>query len=200
MESELGQDAWVLSNFTKPGFFLDVGSGDGVFASNTIGLEKHGWKGICIDAFPRNYEDRTAIVETACVSHAAGIEVKFLKSHFQEGLSGIIDNISDYNKMFITTRTHEFIKMKTLLLDDILEKHDAPKYIEYMSMDIEGGEYDVLRTFPFDKYSFGCITIEHNFLEPARTLIRELLQKNGYKFVKDVKYDDWYINASSLEG
>lgn len=196
MESELGQDAWVLSNFTKPGFFLDVGSGDGVIASNTIGLEKNGWKGICIDAFPRNYEGRTAIVETACVSHCAGMEIKFLKSHFQEGLSGIIDNISDYNKMFITTRPHEFIKMKTLLLSDILEKHDAPKYIEYLNMDIEGGEYDVLRTFPFDKYSFGAITIEHNFHEPSRTLIREILENNGYKFVKAVKYDDWYINGS----
>lgn len=101
--------------------------------------------------------------------------------------------------MFITTRPHEFIKMNTLLLSDILDKHDAPKYIEYLNMDIEGGEYDVLRTFPFDKYSFGAITIEHNFHEPARTLIREILDKNGYKFVKAVKYDDWYI-SNSLEG
>ena len=196
MESELGQDEWASSIFPRPGFFLDVGSGDGVFASNTVGLEKKGWRGICIDAFPRNYEGRTAIVETACVSHCAGLEINFLKSNFQEGLSGIIDNISDYNKMFITTRPHEFIKMKTRLIADILDDHDAPKHIEYMSMDIEGGEYDVLRTFPFDRYSFGAITIEHNFLEPARTLIREILEKNGYKFVKDVKYDDWYINSS----
>ena len=196
MESEMGQDEWVLSNFKGPGFFLDVGSGDGVFASNTIGLEKNGWKGICIDAFPRNYEGRSAIVETACVSHTAGIEINFLKSHFQEGLSGIIDNINDYNKHFMTTRPHEFIKMRTRLLSDILKEHNAPKYIEYMNMDIEGAEYDVLRTFPFNQYSFGCMTIEHNFIEPARTLIRQLLENNGYKFVKDVKYDDWYINAS----
>jgi hypothetical protein len=65
--------------------------------------------------------------------------------------------------------------------------------MEYMNLDIEGTEYDVLSTFPFNKYSFGCITLEHNHEEPKRTLMREILNKNGYKLEKEVQFDDWYV-------
>jgi hypothetical protein len=66
-----------------------------------------------------------------------------------------------------------------------------------MNLDIEGGEYGVLSTFPFDKYSFGFLTVEHNFEEPKRTNIRKLLESKGYKHVREVKWDDWYACTPS---
>jgi hypothetical protein len=60
-------------------------------------------------------------------------------------------------------------------------------------MDIEGGEYDVLKTFDFKKYAFGLLSIEHNYTEPTRTQIKEILNKNGYSRYKSVEFDDWYI-------
>ena len=59
--SQTGEDKWVSEAVfpgVKNGFFLDVGSGDGTFISNTKALEQRGWTGICIDAFPRNMQDR----------------------------------------------------------------------------------------------------------------------------------------------
>jgi hypothetical protein len=81
----------------------------------------------------------------------------------------------------------------TSLLQDILREHGAPRHIDYFSLDIEGGEYSVLSTFPFDLYSFGAITVEHNFEEPKRTLVRELLQRNGYRLERDVEWDAWFV-------
>jgi hypothetical protein len=80
--------------------------------------------------------------------------------------------------------------------------------IDYLSLDVEGQEYNILRTFPFDKYKFRCITVEHNapHIGPKQQmLIRDLLENNGYKFVKgndDVNnwghgpIDDFYIYSN----
>jgi hypothetical protein len=60
--SQMGQDKWVSETVfpgVKNGFFLDVGSGDGTFLSNTKALEQRGWTGICVDPFPRNMQDRS---------------------------------------------------------------------------------------------------------------------------------------------
>jgi hypothetical protein len=59
--SQMGQDKWVSEAVfpgVKNGFFVDVGSGNGTFLSNTKALEQKGWTGICIDPFPRNMQDR----------------------------------------------------------------------------------------------------------------------------------------------
>lgn len=84
--------------------------------------------------------------------------------------------------------------MNTRTLSEILDEQNAPSFIEYLSMDIEGCEYDVLSTFPFHRYTFGCISLEHNSEEPKRSLIREILLNNGYQFAKQVAHDDWYIH------
>ena len=72
-------------------------------------------------------------------------------------------------------------------MENILDNFNAPKIIDYLSLDVEGHEYTILSTFSFTKYKFRCITVEHN--EPhvgskQQMLIREILEKNGYKFVK----------------
>jgi hypothetical protein len=62
-------------------------------------------------------------------------------------------------------------------------------------VDIEGAEYMALSEFPFDKYEFGAITIEHNDLQDQRAKIRELLVKNGYRLEWAIRDQDWYVRA-----
>jgi hypothetical protein len=81
------------------------------------------------------------------------------------------------------------VKRDCVLLADILERNDAPREIDYLSLDIEGGEYEVLRVFPFDKWMFRCMTIEHNaHMGPSnqakREEIRKLLLSNGYRLAR----------------
>ena len=79
------------------------------------------------------------------------------------------------------------------MLHEILDANNAPNFIEYLNIDIEGVELEVLKTFPFEKYKFGCISLEHNYDEPKRTHIKDLLKSKGYTYIKQEKADDWFM-------
>ena len=78
----------------------------------------------------------------------------------------------------------------------MLRKHKAPKYIDYLSIDTEGSEFEILNSFNFAEYSFGVITCEHNYGQ-NRNAIYDLLSQNGYyrRFEKLSKFDDWYTKG-----
>ena len=192
--SQFGADRWVLQNSTGPGFYLDVGCHDGVDISNTFLLDKNGWKGICIDPFPRNFAQRTAKVVTAVVYSSNDAEIEFDYSVEDPGCSGIDAELGMHKERLFNTTTIQKHKFKTRTLESILEECNAPRKIEYMNMDIEGAEYETLRVFPFDKWSFRMMSIEHNFEEPKRTQIRQLLESHGYALHHSVYVDDWYVN------
>lgn len=79
-------------------------------------------------------------------------------------------------------------------MNDLLIKHKAPKYIDYLSIDVEGSEYEILNAFDFNLYSIGVITVEHNF-SAQREKIFTLLTSKGYKRkYENLSYwDDWYV-------
>jgi FkbM family methyltransferase len=192
--SQLAADEWVLGQFGKNGFFLDVGCGDGVFISNTFELEKNGWKGICIDAFPKNFESRpNSQVVQACVSAKSGDDVKFIISENQPELSGIYDKCTVHMDT-ILKGPHSIVDMKTKTLEEILDECKAPTYIEYLNLDIEGSELDILNTFNFNKYEFGIITVEWNIIEDYGIAIYEKLESVGYHCCCRVAWDLWFIN------
>lgn len=87
-------------------------------------------------------------------------------------------------------------EVETISLLELLDNHNAPKVIDYLSVDTEGSEYEILNTFDFDKYKFRIITVEHNFDVLKRNKIKNLLEINGYQRVFEnlSKFDDWYIN------
>ena len=187
--SQMGIDELVLEKY-KNGFFLDVGCFDGEFISNTHKLEKYGWSGLCVDAFPINFEKRPkSKVIQAVLGSEKNINVEFTKSKYPE-ISGITNHLSSKNwEHYI----EEKITLKTSVLQDILKENKVPNFIEYFNLDIEGMEYEILKSFPFEKYKFGILSIEHNYQEPKRTNIRKLLEANGYKLEKQVKTDDVYV-------
>ena len=73
-------------------------------------------------------------------------------------------------------------------------QNNAPKIIDYLSIDTEGSEYEILKNFDFESYSFRVITVEHNHTD-NRELVKVLLTSNGYKRVHEAisDFDDWYI-------
>jgi hypothetical protein len=193
--SEWGQDKWVSEAVfpgVKNGFFLDVGSGDGTLISNTKALEQKGWTGICIDAFPRNMQDRTCQIFKEVVSSKSGERVKFW-AH-TDGWGGIIDETHPKDKM--QKYNAPIVEFTTVTLGDILERAKAPRFIHYVSMDIEGGEINALKGFPFDKYQIGALTVEHNYLEPKRSEIKALMESHGYERVHTLNRDDLYVGCT----
>jgi FkbM family methyltransferase len=188
-----GQDKWVSEAVfpgVKNGFFLDVGSGDGTYISATKALEQKGWTGLCIDPFPRNMQDRSCQIVKEVVSNEAGQQVKFWRG---KDWGGIEDTLGTEAKAVI----HEapFVELNTVTLGDILERAKAPRFINFVSMDIEGGELNALKGFPFDKYQMGALAVEHNYEEPKRSEIKELMKSHGYTRVHIWNHDDFYLPA-----
>jgi FkbM family methyltransferase len=197
-KSQLGQDLKVLEFYQnkRNGFFVEVGASDGINISNTYYLEtSFDWKGICIEPLPAKYEELVRNRPNAmCCSNAVynttGAIVKFDIAHDDSLLSGISANIDKWK--MVVDRDKRQIDVETITLEDVLDKYNAPKFIEYLSLDTEGSEYEILRVFPFDKYRFGKIDVEHNYIEPRRTKMRELLESKGYKYKGSNEFDDEY--------
>jgi len=196
--SQLGQDIAVLKfyNNKTDGFFIEIGASDGVEISNTYLLEKdYNWKGICVEPIPYRFEALlTNRPNSHCTNHAvygvSNLDLIFDICIGGDGLSGISDHIDCY-KQKVDANKQQII-VKTISLNDLLEKYNAPPFIEYLSLDTEGSEFEILKSLDFNKYTFGLIDIEHNFVEPRRTQIRNLLTSNGYDFIRENHVDDCY--------
>ncbi len=195
--SQLKQDLKVIHyyKFKKKGYFLEVGASDGLVLSNTLLLEqKYDWNGICIEPIPSVYKklkkNRKCLTENKAIYNESNKELNFSIAKSNTQLSGITKHLDQHKE--IVDEDKEDIIVKTLTLEDLLIKHNAPKFIEYMSLDTEGSEYEILKVFDFNKYKIGIIDIEHNFVEPRRTMIRDLLLEKGYKYIGENKWDDTY--------
>tara|TARA_B100000900_G_scaffold379458_1_gene364377 strand:+ start:370 stop:1125 length:756 start_codon:yes stop_codon:yes gene_type:complete len=196
--SQFGQDLFVLNelNFKKNGFFVEFGATNGINSSNTYLLEdKFNWRGILAE--PAKIFHNELIKNRKC-----HIETNLIwknsksKLLFHEDFAGGISTIKKFinHDTQIRRKKKEYI-LETISLNDLLEKYNAPKIIDYLSIDTEGSEFDILYNFDFNKHKFRVITCEHNF-NKNKNKIYKLLTKNGYikKHSNLVSFvDDWYV-------
>jgi hypothetical protein len=76
----------------------------------------------------------------------------------------------------------------------LLDEYEAPVDFDYLSVDTEGAEYEILAKLNFNKYRPKIITVEHNYSHDIRDGVNKLLMKNGYQreFECFSIWDDWY--------
>jgi FkbM family methyltransferase len=198
-KSQLGQDLFALiaSGAKKNGFFVEFGAADGVALSNSFLLEKEfGWSGILCEPSRSWHEDlkkhRSCTIEFRCVYSRTGEQIGFSENYIGE-LSGITEFTGDDHHGLIN-RTTDSYQVETISLLDLLTQHNAPKHVDFLSVDTEGSEFEILNAFDFSKYSFGAICVEHNYLE-NRPKVKALLEANGYRQVYPElsEYDDWFV-------
>jgi len=209
--SQDGQDRFVAETVFKGkrnGFFVEAGAGDGLWISNTLLLERrYGWNGILVEptsAFALLQKNRpNCDLENSCL---ASVEksvtlVEILDtgqasiSPYAQGnllLSQTVDvapkALSQMDSMWGRAQKHYVVQAKPLA--DVLKAHGAPQYIDYLSLDVEGYEYEILSTFPFAEYRFGCLGIER----PSRALAEHLLA-SGYVPVVRIGQDVFFRPA-----
>jgi len=204
-KSQYGQDRWVLQALKnkRGGYFIECGAYNGVSLSNTHVLEYHyGWTGICIEPDNRVFkllqESRGCITDNSCVGSSRGT-CKFV----EVGTLGGIDNdysakhrarVADANPDY-KKRT---VEKQMVVLSDVLDRHSAPKICDYLSLDVEGAELRILKAFPFDRYAFRVMTVEHNGFPKAMTQLRQLLESKGYRIVKTTSADYYVVNTKKL--
>jgi len=196
--SQLGQDTKVVEFYKgkRGGYFVEIGASDGIRYSNTYLLEKeYEWKGICVEPVPSRFEllckNRPgSSCDPSAVCKESHQHVEFDIAHSCDLFSGIREHIDRHKEYVEKNKTT--ISVPTLSFQDLLDKYNAPSFIDYLSLDTEGSELEILSSVDLSRYTFGLLDVEHNFVEPRRSQIRELLLQNGYEYIGENKYDDMY--------
>ena len=215
--SQIGQDKYYIENIInhkKNGYFVDVGANNGINLSNTYVLEKeYNWNGLCIEVddylFTELKKNRNCTVVNECVYNTSGIIKTIqvpLANEIPEGNNMLIrikdnpETTFGFANQFQEFKTYDKIS-KTL--NDIFVENNVPENIDYMSIDIEGSDYDALLGIDFTKYRINFITIEWgggtdrlDYLEK----ITNLLEKNRYKLHRINNWDaEFILNINSFD-
>ncbi len=203
--AQLRQDLFALSEhgFKRNGYFVEFGAASGLALSNTYLLESaFGWTGILAEP-GRNWHDalaanRTCILDFDCVWSVTGETLVFNES--ESGEFSTIERFRREGKHMLNRKSGMRYEVPTISLNDLLARHEAPSTIDYLSIDTEGSEYDILSHVDFDRYMFGAVTCEHNFTA-NRKKIYDLFTENGYvrKLEPISKFDDWYVPSEELK-
>lgn len=205
-ESQNFQDIFALyeNNFKTLGFYVEFGATNGKTVSNTYFLEKqYMWSGILAEPNPvwheeleRNRKSKNIIVKE-CVYNKSDETVDFLCTSAAD--LATISGFGMDDEHASKRQQGNLVRVKTITLFDMLKKYDAPKNIDYLSVDTEGSEYQILKAF-FDNpesrdYNIKCVTIEHNSVAKTRDMLYNLMTSNGYKRKFEIfsRWDDFYV-------
>ena len=203
--SQIGQDQYYIENISKGrkgGVFLDIGANDGLFGSNTATLEiDYGWTGICIEANPTLIQPLTTNRPNSIIVHKAvwtskgevQIEVplsfkKYDPANQLGRIAGIERNQTSFKKYF--DKGIETFTVSTDTATHIIKKKlGLPVVIDYMSLDTEGAELEILQSIDFSKIDIKFMTIEHGNRKGMKEKFAEYLTQFGYKVHRVNEWD-----------
>ena len=205
-KKRVAMDLIVLQflDFKKNGFFIEYGAGNGILNSNTYLMEKEfNWKGILSEPakvyYPQIRENRNCFIDDHCIWSESNVQLTLIEApkEIDSGMSSISKYAFDDRFSSVRKKGKKY-QVTSITLEDLLDKFNAPKLIDYMSIDIEGSEFEALKNFNFKKYKFKFITCEHIYVVKKRDAILNLLNSNGYERVYEnlSAQDDWYINKT----
>jgi len=176
----------------KPGYFVEVGANHPVLESQTWHLEQNGWTGVLVEPLPelakRIKEARRAkVFEVACSSpENAGRHLPFYVSGGGSTL--------DWEHMQPGYRVQAKIEVPIRTLDEILREAGAPRPLEFLSIDVEGHEIDVLRGFDFEHWRPQLILLEDHVGNLDK---HKFLTSHNYKLVRRTNLNGWYVPANA---
>ncbi len=194
--SQNGEDflLWNLFNQRPNGFYIDIGAFDGIYLSNSCFFDRQGWDGVCVEAHPRYFElchtnrPRAHCLHRACTGSTSQETVIF---HAEElGLfSGILTEPekaveSRYARRNMKFSGYQTTEVGTVSLNEIVDQFTSPgAAIDFISIDTEGTEIEILKDFDFSKRAVQVFIVEANDDSSARGLI-QLMQSKGYTLAR----------------
>ena len=206
--SQNGEDylLWEFFNHKVNGFFIDVGAFDGIHLSNTYSFGNIGWKGICIEPHPeyfpfckKNRPDSICL-NLACVSHDQNENCDFYleKIGLLSGI-GIKDNENDLKQRYLNRgldyKGIQKVKVQSRSLNSIIKDYlPANCKIDFISIDVEGTELDVLHGLNLSMFAPRVIVIEGNTYEAKKEII-EYMEKFDYKLARELKVNLFFVRS-----
>ncbi len=196
--SQAGQDAIVdqLANRKIGGTFVDIGGYDGVTGSNSLFFEQiRGWTGILVEPVGSQIDKARVARKCDCLQYAVAPEdgtARFIA--VTQGYTQMSGLASSYDEKLLETvrndprHKEEIVEVETRTLSRLLIEAGI-EHPDFISLDIEGGELDVLRNFPFDSHNVTFWAIENN---TGNTEIASIMRENGYELVEFAGQDEIY--------
>jgi FkbM family methyltransferase len=185
----------------KNGFYVELGAHDGALASNTYYFELNkGWKGVLIEPSPNLFLSCNSrrglnnfVFCNACVPFNYKenfVEMKYLSSMtISNGLDLDIDDkfVERGDKNLIDGECTFVFGAKSATLTSLLDKSNAPSLIDFISLDVEGAELDVLKGLDFGAYNFKYMVIECRNIER----LSSYLANYGYSIEEKITHHDY---------
>ena len=183
-------------------FFCDIGATDGKTISNSFYLEKIlKWKGIVVE--PNEYWHESLSKNRICrIDHRVAWSkskeiISFAATESPEYSTVAEYKSSDQHEAF--RRNSQISKKETISLVDLFREFEAPRKIDFLSIDTEGSELRIIEGFEFELYDISLIVVEHNFTA-NKEAISTLLGKNGYtEILKNLSlWDSWFVQTEKF--
>jgi FkbM family methyltransferase len=190
------------------GYFVELGANDGIDQSNSRHFEKfRNWKGVLVEPTPHNFLSclkhrlpETLIFCNACVSFEYSDKfVEIIYSNLMStplGLESDIDNPLEHanlGQQFLNSTDKIFsFGAIAIPLNNLLEKAKSPKLIDLLSLDVEGGEIEVLKGIDHNTYRFKYICIENR--DPLK--LEKYMDSIGYKIVEKLSPHDYLFSGN----
>lgn len=205
--SQFGEDKFLMDLFKKEykGKYLDLGCFHPTKHNNTYLLYKNGWRGINIDLNPLTIELFNFMrPQDINLNLAISNDNNEKNLYFIDELN--TQNTLDENQLLFLKEHHkikkeEIIKkrIKTKKLDNILNEQKFDE-IDFMNIDIEGHELDVIKTINFKKIKVRYICLEminHNKLSIKNSeKIKNILSVNNFNMIKKFGFNYIFENKA----
>jgi len=190
--SQDNQDKYLEENIfkgLKNGIFVDVGANDGISINNTLYFEKYNnWTGINIEPIKSVFQklsiNRPNCININCAVSNFNGETDFIcNTGYTEMISGIKDNYDprhlnrlerENNMMNSSTN---IIKINTKKLETILYENNIT-HINYLSIDVEGAEFEVIKSINFNNVFIDVIGFENNYEDLSYPIVKYLENYN----------------------
>lgn len=204
-QGQMLQDAWVDSLRIESSYFLDIGAAYPIKYSNSYSLQLRAWSGLLVEPNPMLIPE----LESRCSPsvHLAPVAVALSSGHQALVEYGPLSSLEESASRDIYAALREkkassgsVETVPTLTFDDLITQFSVPTSIGYLSIDVEGLDFDILRKFPFHSHQVAAITIEHNLDLQLRKEILEFLVGKGYTRVcrRWSSIDSWFVRSDLI--
>jgi FkbM family methyltransferase len=193
-----GQDKWVVEEIFKHrrgGFFVDIGANNGIDISNSYYLERQlDWSGICVEPMPKVFAELTRNRKCTCVQGCVAAwdgEAEFLEVEGSEMLSGLASTLNPVHHERILGHRINKLKLPCFRLDTLLRHHNV-SHVDFMSIDTEGSEMEILRNVAWGDVKINVLCVENTY---HGDLLAEFLYDRGYRLNAILRGDEIYVRA-----
>jgi FkbM family methyltransferase len=196
--SQQGEDFFLFMHYINQvrfdGVYVEVGAMDGLTYSNTKFLEDClNFRGVLIEPVPVQFEKLSINrASNACLNYAISNNYGEIKFVGNDAMSGILNTLPDSHKLRYDLVNGQYI-VNTAPLGDLLRKIGV-SYIDFMSIDVEGGEQNVLESMNWEIPTY-IICIELDGINPIKDYnCRNILLNKNFELLLKIGLNEFYIN------